>query len=236
MRVLLVLILAVAVWACSPVYIPATRNVPLFRDAGELQLSGFLTSGGFEGQAAYALTDALFITGNYAYGSSERTNPDYTRKNRYGELGLGYYRASRHRRVEVLAGYGTGKGTSYDQYYFFGLNNALVTTATMNRFFLQPSIGTNGRNLNVAFTPRVAWVDFTSFQSYTQLVEPNEKFQLFFEPSFTTKIHLVGNIKGVLQLGLALPMPSPIYFDYQPLQAAIGVQIDTGNRLRTKVY
>jgi len=234
MRYVLLLLLAAS---CSPLYVPNTRNVPLFKESGEFQAAVFATTAGADVQAAYAITDHVAVMGNYSRGSLKETSPDYTRKNSFGELGLGYYRVKRHSRLEVFAGYGIGKGTSYNQYYFFGLNNDVIATGKFNRLFLQPSIGTNNKNFNLAFTPRLSWVKYTEFSApNNKTVTPDEKYQLFIEPAVTGKFHLVGNLHGIFQLGLDLPTPADPYFDYMPLQFAFGLQLDTGNRLRTKVY
>jgi hypothetical protein len=228
-------ILLLTVFAsCSSLYIPNTRNVPLFREQGEAQISTYLCSGGLDFQAAYALTDHLAAIGSYAYGSAKRTNPDYTFKNSYGEIGLGYYDRSRSVRYEILGGYGMGQGTSYDQYYFFGLNS-VVSTGKMQKIFLQPSIGTNNRDFNVAFTPRFALVNYSEFTDAVKTVKPNEKAQFFIEPALTIKFRMTGNIHGFCQLGITTPVPSEVFFDYMRSQFAVGFQIDTGG-LRTKVY
>ncbi len=237
MRTIIILLLFTS---CSTLYTPNTRNAPLFREQGEAQLSGYLTSAGIEGQVAYALTDHIAAIGSYVYGSSKETK--YTYKNSYGEIGFGFFDRSRSARYEILGGYGFGQSTSYDQYSFFGLNNTVEATAKMQRIFIQPSIGTNGRNFNLIFTPRLTWVDYTEFSTsasvpppLTNNMKPNEKAQIFLEPALTTKFRLQGNLHGIFQLGIALPMNGEVYYKYQSLQATIGIQIDTGG-LRTKVY
>ena len=232
MRYILFLLLVVS---CSPLYVPNTRNVPLFREQGEAQISGYLTSGGVDAQVAYAVTDHVAMIGSYSYGSAKRTNPDYTRKNSFGEIGLGDFDRTRSARFEVFGGYGFGQGTSYDQYYFFGLNNTVVATGKMQRIFVQPSIGTNNRDVNFAFTPRLTWVTYSEFSTAVATAKPKEKAQFFVEPALTGKFRLAGNIHGLFQLGLTVPVPGEVFFDYQPLQVAIGLQIDTGG-LRTRVY
>ena len=243
MRYVLVLLLAAA---CSPIYVPNTRNVPLFKEGGEFQATAYATTAGGEAQMAYAISDHLAVVGNYAMGSQKQTNPgdnkEFTRKNSYAELGLGLYKVKRHSRVELFAGYGIGKGTSHDQYYFFGLNNDVVATGTLNRIFIQPSIGTNNRKFNIAFTPRIAMVKFTEFTTDDPNAKiarftPSGKFQVFVEPAITGKFHLAGNLHGIFQLGLDVAAnQDAIDFEYMKTQFAVGIQIDTSNRLRTRVY
>lgn len=242
MRYVLVLLLATA---CSPLYVPNTRNVPLFKEGGEFQATVLGTTAGGDAQLAYAFSDHVAAIGSYSFGSRKETNPgddtEFKRKNNYGEIGLGYFKAKRNSRLEIFAGYGTGKGTSHDQYYFYGLNNDVVATGTFNKIFIQPTIGTNNKNFNLAFTPRLSMVKFTEFVTEDvrvkdKKVKPEENYEAFIEPAGTGKFHLTGNIYGLFQLGLAIPVKGELYFQHMPLQFAFGIQIDTGNRLRTKVY
>ncbi len=222
--------------SCAPLYLSGTRNTPLFKEQGEAQISGYLSAAGVEGQVAYALTDNIAMIGGYSYANQKKTSngAEYTRKNGIGEIGLGYYNRTRTSRYEIFAGYSFGEGTSSDVYYFI-LPVETVTTAKMKRFFIQPSIGSNNRNVNLSFTPRISWVDFSDFTGGgVGPVTPNEKTALFFEPAATLKVHLTGNIFGVLQLGVTVPFGEP-YFKYQSLQGSIGLQIDTGG-LSTRVY
>ncbi|MDZ4714047.1 MAG: hypothetical protein SH819_01140 [Cytophagales bacterium] len=224
--------------SCSPLYLPGTRNTPLFREQGEAQLSGFISGAGAEAQVAYALTDNVAVTGSFSYASQKKTNPDYDRKNLFGEVGLGYYGRSRSVRYELFAGYGMGQSTNYDVYYFFapffGQQVNVEATGKVQRIFFQPSIGTNNRGTNIFFTPRISWVDFSEFTSGAISVKPAESPKLYLEPAATLKFHLAGNLYGIFQLGLTVPMGDTFY-TYQPLTASIGLQIDTGG-LGTKVY
>lgn len=220
--------------SCTSLYVPNVRNAPLFREQGEAQISTYLTSGGLEFQGAYAVTDHVAAIGSYAFGKANRSSPDYTWKNSYAELGLGYFDRSRSARYEVLGGYGLGQGTNYDQYYFFGLAS-VVSTAKMQRIFLQPSIGTNNRDVNIIFTPRFTMVTYSEFTDAVKTVKPNEKAQFFVEPALTLKFRLAGNLHGFCQLGIIAPVSGAVYFDYLNPQVAAGIQIDTGG-LRTRVY
>jgi hypothetical protein len=110
-----------------------------------------------------------------------------------------------------------------------------IATGKMRTIFLQPTIGTNNRGTNLSFTPRVSWVDFSEFNSVGVSVKPNEKASILLEPAATLKFRIKGNLFGMVQLGMAVPINGEPFFKYQALQASIGVQIDTGG-LNTKVY
>jgi hypothetical protein len=234
--------------ACSSIYIPNTRNVPLFRGAGEAQASVYLTNG-VDVQAAFSLTDNLAAIGSYSMLTQHETNPEFTRKNGYGELGLGYFKNERSYRFELFLGYGQGKGTSLANYYFYASDfgvTGIVATATFSRLFIQPTISTNNRNFNIAFTPRISIVDFKEFtssgppppaaQKSPITKNPDEKGYMFIEPALTGKFPLVGNLNGVFQLGLSVPANSDVYFNYEPLQVSLGIQLHVGGKLRTRVY
>ena len=246
MRFFVFLLLAAS---CAPVYVPTTRNVPLFKGAGEFQASGYLTTG-IDAQAAYALSDNIGVTGSYSWLSQSQNlppdvvEPSFKRKNSFGEIGLGYYKSTRALRYELYGGYGIGEGTSYSNYYFFAKDfgvKGIVATGKYQRFYIQPSIGTNNKNFNLAFSMRVSAVNFSEFTSNgfttkTVTIDPNEPFHVFFEPALTGKFPLAGNLYGVFQLGLTAPIPSEVYFEYVPLQFAVGIQLKAGGSLRSRVY
>jgi hypothetical protein len=117
-----------------------------------------------------------------------------------------------------------------------------VATGSYSRIFIQPSFGQNNRRFNLAFSPRISLVDFSEFSSNdnnpalaVETVKPDEKPILFIEPALTGKFPLVGNLQGMFQLGLNVKMSPNEYFDYVPLQFALGIQLNTGS-LRTRVY
>lgn len=210
----------------------------MFREGGEAQVSAYASSAGGEAQVAVAVTDQIGIIGNFAYATQTKTNPDYTRKNMFGELGLGFFGGSRAARYEIYAGYGMGQGTGYDQYYFFtqqfGPNQTKVYDAKFSRVFVQPSIGTNNRDFNFIFTPRISWVSFSEFVSEGITMKPGEGAQMFLEPAATAKFRIAGNLHGIFQVGLSTAIGES-FFKNQTVQFTTGIQIDTGG-LRTKVF
>lgn len=235
MRYVLVLALLTS---CTPLYLPATRNAPLFDEQGEATLSGYFGGAGAEAQVAYSLTDNIAVIGSYAYANQKKTSNgvEYTRKNGYAEFGLGLYNTTRSSRWEIFAGYGFGESTSSDVYYFVTPGVETVTTAKLKRIFIQPSIGTKSRGTNISFTPKISWVDFSDFTTVDGVMHPHtENAMVFLEPAATLKFHLTGNIFAIAQVGVNFSLSGEPYFKYQPLSASVGLQIDTGG-LSTKVY
>lgn len=231
-----------ALTSCAPAYLSNTRNTPLFGEAGEFAGAVVLGSG-IEGQLAGSLTDHFAVMANVEVSMQKNTDPSYTKDYLFYEGGLGYFGRSRTLRYEVFAGYGMGKGKSYDSYYYFQTGTqSVITEGKFQRAFLQPSFGTNNKKFNLIFAPRFSFVKFTEFNTTDPLVDvslqtitPPEGFHFFFEPSLTTRFHLIGNLHGFFQLNLNAPVPNDVVFGYQSLSAAIGIQVHTG-QLRTRVY
>ena len=237
MRTLPLLILVVLAASCAPAYLPNTRNVPLFREAQEFS-AAVNVSASLDAQAAYAVTDNIAIMGNYSFLTRQFTDPDFQKKHNFFEGGLGFYGLTRKFRYEVFAGYGAGKSNSIDQYSFIakqtGQQQQVEAEGTFNRFFIQPTLATNNRGFNLAFTARVSSTQFTEWVSNDIAYTPEPGGQIFLEPAITAIAPIKGNLRGFFQLGLNVGM-GDVYYDFEPLQFSLGIQLHTGS-LRTRVY
>jgi len=237
---LLPILLAAVVSSCAPVYLPNTRNTPLFRGAGEFQGSAWLGSG-LNGHLAYSLTNHVAVMGNVSFTSlresrtSNNQQFNFTKSHLFYEAGLGVFGRNRGARYELFAGFGQGQGNSLANYGFFG-PAAVVAEGNYTRIFLQPSIGTNNRKFNVAFTPRVSMINFSEFRAADgRTHSPQEGPHLFVEPAFTTRFPLAGNLHGMVQAAVNVPVPTDVIFESPSFQLAIGVQLQLGG-LRTRLY
>lgn len=227
-RFLIILLVATS---CAPVYVPNARNAPMFQGAGEVQVSAQI-SRGYEAQAGVAITDHLGVIGNVAYvssGSDDDDDEDFIRHSFY-EGGIGYYENSDRLCYEIYAGYGRGKGTTYDTYDFFNPDEPVRATGHYQRFFIQPAIGSNHhRVFNWTGVMRFSLVDFTEFESGGQTARPDSDPILFIEPSFIGKINFgESKIFANFQAGLSFPRQE-IDFDYEPLSFAIGMGLRFGS-------
>ncbi len=200
---------------CTSVYAPQTLNTPLFTKAGEFQGSikfGLLS---VKGQAAVAVTNhfALMVNGsnaNYTKGDQ------YLRQNLY-EGALGYYTNHKTKLVsfEVFFGYGRGEGSFHD--YVSGRSDVHDDRSQKGkyvRYIFQPTIGfgfNQKKRVQLAFTPRISYVDFTelttiNYQSTNNLTfnstTTNPDPLIFFEPAVTSKFNFLDNrLFTTLQLG-----------------------------------
>lgn len=227
-----------ALCSCAPAYIPNIRNTPMFGEGKEFA-ANIAVGSGAEVQMAASLSDNIAVMANGAAIFKKYSEQNFSRDHFFGEAGIGLFGRTKGSRYEIFAGYGMGRGNSYESFFFYGPTE-VVATATYSRIFLQPSIGTNAKKFNIIFTPRFSMVKFSEFSTTAAgiaqpVYKPNDPFHLFIEPAVTTRFHLVGNVHGFFQLSLNAPVPNDVYFDYVTLQSAIGIQIHTGG-LRTRVY
>ena len=239
---LLVVVVAFAATSCAPTYLSTSRNVPMFAEAGEFAGSVAISTG-VDLQTAYSVSDNVALMANASVISQNGSTDDdvsFKRKNTFVEGGIGYFARTKTRRFEIFAGYGMGSRTSYESFYFFQNNVPLIADSKYSRIFIQPSIGTNKKKFNIAATLRVSMVNFTQFTTddptaVVPMYKPNEGIHVFLEPCVTARFHLAGNLRGFFQLGVNQPVPDDVYYTSVPIQAAIGIQIHTG-QLSTRVY
>ncbi len=216
---------------CAPVYVPNVRNAPLFTKAGEFQGSMMYGTGDLDVQAAVAVTDNFALMGNYSYGNRNTDSMKQTdyHKHQFYEGAIGYYKNDKSFCFEVFLGYGKGEASSYGYYSIFSTTNDQLAKGKYTRIFLQPSFGFNKKVVNVAFTPRVSWVDFTEFSSSlnTNKIDPSPR--VFFEPAVTAKFNFLDNrFFGTVQVGVSTPINGDVIFDYERINISTGLGIRLG--------
>lgn len=155
---------------CSPVYYsPNLMNMPNFREKDEVYLAGHLASGGYDAQAAYAVTNNVFIQGNVMAYNDERTAqsinaPKETTvtKGHLGEVAAGYFLPlNKYDIFSICGGYGMGN-----------VNNDWATqgasSARIGKLFIQPSFGTRRKYFELIMSAKLANLNYSDFsQNYT---------------------------------------------------------------------
>lgn len=168
-----ILLAAFSPWffSCNPIlYSNVGQNVPMFQNKDELVLNGgyVLTTGGDYSDAdgvgvhaAYAVTDKLAAMGSF-YSMSGIKDPDYDEwegKGSYFEAGFGAYGATESKMFlyEVFGGIGTGsiQNTSL-------INPGDNMDVKFLKPFIQPSFGFTSPYFEMALTPRLAYLTYTS--------------------------------------------------------------------------
>lgn len=224
----LILIALLALSACAPVYVPNLHNSPMFTKAGEFQASAQIGNG-IEGQSAFAITDHFGVMANYAYidATDPQDEDDYLR-HRLFEGGIGYFSNKDDSFFEVFAGYGRGKGTTFESYEFFGSQSS-AATGRYDRYFLQPAFGINKETFQFSFAPRFSMVDFYEFSTETVSTPIEEKPKFFFEPAIIGRINFANNhMFALFQAGASLGMSDNVYFERRTFQLAGGLGFRIG--------
>jgi hypothetical protein len=223
--------------SCAPVYVPNVRNSPLFSKAGEFQ--GSMQFGnGIDLQGAVSVTNHIGVMANYSFAERNKNNYDSDDEmgyhyHKFLEGGLGYYENQGNWCYEVFAGYGKGKGISYDEYEWWGAQSERAT-GEFERYFIQPAFGLNKKVMHVSFIPRISLVDFTTFSndivSYPIEADP----VVFIEPAVAGKVNLMDNhFFFIFQAGFSIPA-TETYFEYRPFQLSTGIGFRLGGVNKTK--
>jgi hypothetical protein len=212
MKITNVILLALLMASCAPMYIPNKVNTPLFSEAGELQMGGYLGTSGFDPQVNYAVTDhiGLMFNGSFQAGNSDST--EAYNDHQFYELGAGYYtKFSEIGRFEVFGGYGFGNVKArYDNGFFVDYSDASV-----QRFFIQPDVGISSKIIDASFALRFVVVN--AQQNNLNLTRS------FMEPAFTLKVGFK-YVKFVWQFGFSLPFNATYLIEQQPFIGSIGIQ------------
>ena len=222
------LIALVALCSCAPVYVPNLRNSPMFTKGGEFQASVQIGNG-IEGQSAFAVTDHFGLISNYSYiDQSDAESADDYHRHQLFEGGAGYFTNNAEAFFEVYAGYGRGKGSTFDGFEFFG-PQSVAATGKYERYFIQPAFGLNKDEVNFAFVSRFSMVDFYEFSNEISSSSIHEQPKFFFEPGILGRANFANNHMFVtFQAGASLGMSENVYFDRRTFQIAGGIGLRLG--------
>jgi hypothetical protein len=172
--------------------------VPLFTEKGQVSAHvGFAQSNntdefgegdGFTIQAATSISGEWAILGGYYSLSGEE--PDYWKgRGTYFEFGAGKFKYYEEKKLitELFVGFGRGSISNEGPDMQF-------VDANFFKLFIQPSLGIKGKNLEAAFTPRIAYVNYT--KSDLRIIDSNQESELndfldshrlVFEPGVTLR-------------------------------------------------
>lgn len=225
---LLLGVLLLMVTGCAPVYVPNAVHTPMLEERGDVQVGGGLGAfgglTGFDLQAAYAVTDNVGVSADFAHGQEQESDPDFHR-HRFGEVGVGYFNdISSVAQFEVYGGYGRGQAESEDTYTF-------ITTETIrakgryDRIFVQPALQVQGGPLHLYGAARLVRVNFHEFGSTD--TETVSDIQPVYLNEMAVGIGLgTGSFRVELQPGISAPLSDleDIDFDTQSVWISLGAE------------
>jgi hypothetical protein len=220
--------------SCSPVYVPNVRNAALFRGAGEVQVSGH-AGNGVDLQSAVSVTDHIGVMANYEFVNRNSESEDSYIKHKFWEGAIGYYENSEKMCYEIFGGYGRGEGTNYNNYDdLFIAPTDVLATGKYQRFFIQPSIGSNRRIFNWILSMRMSYVDFEEFVYDGRRATFNDP-AIFVEPAFTGRINFGQSpIYTQFQTGFSFTTQGATVYDYAPFHFSFGFGLRLGGLPREK--
>ena len=233
MKILSSLFFILALLSCSPVYLPNSRNAPMFSKKGEVQ-GNFSFGSGYNMQAAVSVTNHIGVMANGLYADSKDLSSKRINKYTFGEVGLGYYNSSDKYYFDFFGGYGTGKSSSTDSVAFAFHPTTLsgydvnFSAATYHRYFIQPSFGMKKQHFHGALAYRFSLMDFKSGVLHGKNVNISRSSVVFLEPAIVLKFPFEQFVISV-QAGLSWPMnKADEYFDYVPMVISTGIGFRLG--------
>lgn len=155
---------------CSPAYYkPNLMTTPNFREKGEVHLAAHWADAGYDGEAAYAITNNVFVQGNIMFQSAKGSSSGngnqvaYTVKGQLGEVAVGYFMpVNKYGTLSVCGGYGSG---------YVNNNWAAdgASSANMSKLFIQPSIGIRRKHFDLIVSAKLANLTYSNLsQNYKQ--------------------------------------------------------------------
>jgi hypothetical protein len=152
---------AVALSSCTTrLYVPNAVNAPLLAERGEVKIN--LTQNDL--QFAFSPANNVGIIAN-GFFMTRTTKNNYQHRGAMFEAGVGYYTTT-STKLSFEGFVGAGYGNVYKQETVQDANDNDVTAsfnATAMKFFIQPDFGFRSRVIDVALTPRIAFLKYGNF-------------------------------------------------------------------------
>ncbi|MBN1408452.1 MAG: hypothetical protein JW956_11715 [Calditrichaceae bacterium] len=213
--------------SCAAVYVPNVAHTTFYEENGDLSVSGFVGSTGYDGQVSFAMTDNLYLYGAASYLKEDSTNnenndEDYL-KHKYQEGAIGFYHCmGSSGRYTMHMGMGHGESEAYDSYVFFG-DNELMAKGKYRKYFFQSALGMSKDIVDLGGAIRYNYVDFYKFSTTSENIPGVEHiFNQFIEPSFFVRVGYK-YIKWHFQYSVAIGLRDESPFDYRANRISMGI-------------
>lgn len=187
--------------SCSSMYMPNVPAAPMFKDAGEVYVSGNVNlRGNVSASGGVAISDHIGVIANGSYVDRKDSPTDFAQK--MGELGIGYFTTfgqRRNRILEVYAGYGMGVVNEVDTRTSTA-GHAIVESRDMDfdKIFVQVNYSSTKREkirlfggdraLNYGTILRLSHVNMTDFK--INQLDVHREQNVLIEPVFYTRMEI----------------------------------------------
>ena len=219
--------------SCAPLYIPNNVNAPLLSKKGEAAIGINYGMSGLNVHSSYAPINNFAVMLNYAYlSSTAKSNgydDEYLRKQRFGEIALGYFSEIGENGVaEIYIGGGMGKASSIDDFLSIA-STKIYADGTYYRLFVQPNFGFKYRAFEGGFALRGCYLNFTKvkYENYDLDVSTSN---YFVEP--VVFLRMGGPlIKFQAQFGFSRKVDIEDFVTYDPFIFGLGISLRLGSKL-----
>ena len=196
LRFLFLFLAAASFYACGPVlYSNVGQNVPLLQEKGEFSgqfsysaSSGAWSADGIGLQGAYAVSEKVGIISSFSslWGTDESQDYEWEGNGTYFELGAGLFGGKQENKFlyEAFAGVGSGsiKNSSL-------VNRGEFFNVKYLKPFIQPSVAFSTKYFELAFTPRIAYLTYTSQDDFNLVRNPEQlNTQDYFDENHNTVV------------------------------------------------
>ncbi|MBD0332248.1 MAG: hypothetical protein ICV66_06295 [Chitinophagaceae bacterium] len=226
-------VLLIGLFSCG-IYRQNVVNAPLMQQKGQTQLSGHISFNGWEGQAAYALTNKIAVLANYGDMGIKKelySSINYeTRKHHFKEIGAGMYKKTAAGRIRELFVF-AGKGMT--SHFIMGRTATGAISATnqevdYSRFAIQADAGSKNKNLEYVLTPRLLAVHYYNIVDNARSDYQNlSNFHIYAEGAVTLRYPILKFLMISGQACATLPLTHSggynYYYEFSPFNGSIGL-------------
>ena len=224
-NIILMISAAVIFSSCAAVYVPNVAHTTFYEESGDVSVSGFVGSTGYDGQVSFAVTDNIYLYGAASYLKEDSTtyeDDDYL-KHSYQEGAIGFYHwMGGSGRYTMHMGMGHGEAEAFDRYNFFG-DQKLVAEGKYRKYFFQSALGMSKDVVDLGGAIRYTYVDFYKFSTNREEYGTIEHiFNQFIEPTFFVRLGYK-YIKWHFQYSWAFGLRDDSPFDYRANRISMGI-------------
>lgn len=224
-KILIMISTAVIFSSCAAVYVPNVAHTTFYEESGDVSLSGFIGSTGYDGQVSAAITNNLYIYGAASFMEEDSTSyedDDYLKHN-YQEGAIGFYHCIESSgRYTMHMGIGHGEAEAYDRFNFFG-DQKVAADGKYRKYFFQSALGMSKDIVDLGGSIRYSYVDFYEFNSNGEDYGRVEHiFNHFIEPSFFVRLGYK-YVKLHFQYSRAFGLSHESPFNYKSNRISMGI-------------
>lgn len=225
-KILVIISSAIILSSCATVYVPNVAHTTFYEESGDLSVSGFAGTTGFDGQVSAAITNNIYLYGAAAFMDKDSTtemDDDYL-DHSYQEGAIGFYHVmGTSGRYTMHMGYGQGKAEAVDNYNSLFGEQTIFAKGDYHKYFFQSALGMSKNVVDLGGAIRYCYVNFDKFNPDVEDIEPVKNvYNHFIEPTFFVRVGYK-YIKWHFQYSFAFGLRDESPFDYKRNRISMGI-------------